>query len=900
MAPTVSSLGGTASAATGTSRSLTLGAAAAVGDKVVVVVAIDNTGASGAAPTSLTLTDSKAHAWGSPTVTRLVDPGAASAGAYLAVWHITASVALTTSDTVTVTTGATAAIGIVAAKVTPSAGKVLTVGTSGSSSTTAGTTATVTTGSLAVDELVFGFGAVERSAAPTGDSDTTNGSWSSLVSGRGGNSGTSTSNQYAFLQWKQVTGTGAQAYNVSWTTNTDACIGYLTFTETTASTITDPGDLSWVALGWADDPGASPPSDGGAISSWYDGSGNGYTFGVAGGKEPTYRAAASDLNGLAAWDCDGTEGLQSGVYSSTGPCSLVAIAYIDPTQPNATGWLVSGYDTNVRLTNAGKVVVNSWGGTSDTATDDVDHRGEIVLVAVNFNGASSRWRIVSASGDTSGVVNLSAGNNHTTRVTAAAWDGNVSSGDTTKGKFGLVGAYSGDILADSLFPALVSWFDGEYLTSPSTAVDPVGATAATGPATATVTATAEVDPTGGMANSSSATAAVAATAEVAGSASSAATSAATASVTASATITAPGASAATTVSTASVSATAEVVPTGATATASSATAAVTATAEVDPVAASAASSSGTANVVPAVPIDPVGAVAATATGTANVSGTANVFATGVVSASATATANISGTADVSATGAVSASSTATAAVSAQADVFATGAASATATGTADVSGAVQIDPTGAACSSATGTVNVSGQADLSATGAVSVSATGTADISTALVVDPTGAVVVAVCAAADVTGQADIAPTGAVSASVSGTGQITATANVDPSGAVVVTSTATAAVSATADIVPVGVVGNTVTSTAAISAQADINPTGGVSLAVCGTADIAEVLLVAVTAWVSVAGSGLTISGASSAGLTLDPVSGSGLVVSGVSSTGLSLDAVAGSGLEVH
>lgn len=535
--PVIASLGGTASAATGTSRSLTLAASVAAGDEMVVVVAIDNTGASGAAPASLGLSDSKSHTWGSPTVTRLVDPGAASAGSYLAVWRTTCTTAMSTSDTFTVTTGATAAIGIVAAKATPAPGWALTAGTSGSATTTAGTTATVTTGSLSAGNIVFGFGSVERSTAPnTADSDTTNGSWSSMVSGRGGNSGTSTSNQYAFLQWKTVTGSGTQTYNVGWTTNTDACIGYLTFTH--------------------------------------------------------------------------------------------AVAAVD--------------------------------------------------------------------------------------------------------------------------------------------------------------------------------------------------------------------------------------------------------------------------------VDPVGAVSVSVTGAANVGGQADISGTTAVGVSASGTANVTGTADIAPTGAVSTTATGTANVSGQADIAPVGASCVSATGTANLGAGAAVDPTGAVCSTATATANVSGQADIAGTTAVVATACGTADISTAVVVDPAGAVVVSVCSTAAVAGQADIAPTGAVVASVSGTGQITAGTTIDPTGAAVTTSTATAAISATADVVPVGVVGSTVTSTAAITAQADVSGTGAVCLAVCGTADIAEVLLVAVTAWATVTGSGLTISGASSTGLALDSVSGSGLTVSGSSSAGLSLDAVSGNGLEVH
>lgn len=70
-----------------------------------------------------------------------------------------------------------------------------------------------TTSSVTNGGLVFCAAAVEAlSATPTGDSDTTNGSWSSIVAA---NTGTTTSSVGTFFQYKIVTATATQTWNIS-------------------------------------------------------------------------------------------------------------------------------------------------------------------------------------------------------------------------------------------------------------------------------------------------------------------------------------------------------------------------------------------------------------------------------------------------------------------------------------------------------------------------------------------------------------------------------------------------------------------------------------------------------------------------------------------------------------
>jgi len=82
---------------------------------------------------------------------------------------------------------------------------------------------TVTTDSANVGDIVIGFVAAESTTAITGDSDTTNGSWSAQQTTTAG-SGT-TGNKVS-SQRKVCIGAGTQSYDPTWTTAADECIGW--------------------------------------------------------------------------------------------------------------------------------------------------------------------------------------------------------------------------------------------------------------------------------------------------------------------------------------------------------------------------------------------------------------------------------------------------------------------------------------------------------------------------------------------------------------------------------------------------------------------------------------------------------------------------------------------------
>lgn len=238
----------------------------------------------------------------------------------------------------------------------------------------------------------------------------------------------------------------------------DAFLSWVT-TEYGVTTVppadTDPFGLTWKVLGWPADPLHTPPSDGNPISSWRDASGNGYTFTAQGGKEPTYKAASTNMNGKPAWSADGTEALGSSTFANYSQYTLIGVVYVNPSQAATLGYLVSGYDTMIRMDGSTNAEVYAWG--SSTATDILagDIRGELHLFMAYFDGANSKWRV----DDQTGTAPLMAGgNNFLTRLTAGAWDGNVS-GESINGEWGLIGAAQGDVTND---PGFLGWITNEF------------------------------------------------------------------------------------------------------------------------------------------------------------------------------------------------------------------------------------------------------------------------------------------------------------------------------------------------------------------------------------------------------------------------------------------------------
>lgn len=199
----------------------------------VLVVAYDNSGTNGADPFSA-ISDTKGNTWTS-RINALNDPGAASAGIVLRFFTTDQSGGLlTTGDTITVSFGGTTTVARAWAlhEVAPGANGQVSYVTGASSTSTTGTP-TITTGSITSGDMVIGGIGREGNESPTGDSDTTRGSWSTLLGGR---VGTTTSGAQVVTQRKVVTGTGTQTYNPTFGgTSRDGCNGWVQFREIPAA-----------------------------------------------------------------------------------------------------------------------------------------------------------------------------------------------------------------------------------------------------------------------------------------------------------------------------------------------------------------------------------------------------------------------------------------------------------------------------------------------------------------------------------------------------------------------------------------------------------------------------------------------------------------------------------------
>jgi hypothetical protein len=237
----------------GTSFTLSPSGNFASGSWGVLVVAADNAGTNGAAMSSFGVTDSLGNTW-TRRISPLYDPAAASAGVEGAIFTTSMNGGtLATTTTITVSFGATsvASKGWTLSEVVPSGGSTLgyVTGASGTGSSTA--TPTVTTSSITSGNIVVGAVFYEGGKDnPSGDADTSNGNWSTIQIGAT-NAGAAATDIGAGSQYKVVSGTAAQTYNVVFVSGAcDNICGWIELNETAApQTVTPSGLASGNSLG---------------------------------------------------------------------------------------------------------------------------------------------------------------------------------------------------------------------------------------------------------------------------------------------------------------------------------------------------------------------------------------------------------------------------------------------------------------------------------------------------------------------------------------------------------------------------------------------------------------------------------------------------------------------------
>lgn len=197
---------------TGTAISTTLAANVTAGNLLVALFVFDNTATSTPTVSSITKQAGETASW-----TRIgqVDSTSSSPGNGVRgeVWAILTTVTWSTAPTATLDAAVVARIGLLSEF--SGASTTLRGGTWADGTSTTGSPTAATNGLSAqptAGDLVIGAGAFEGATAPTGDADTTGGSWSTAYTASA-EVGANTSNAAAILQHKIVSsGSAAQNY----------------------------------------------------------------------------------------------------------------------------------------------------------------------------------------------------------------------------------------------------------------------------------------------------------------------------------------------------------------------------------------------------------------------------------------------------------------------------------------------------------------------------------------------------------------------------------------------------------------------------------------------------------------------------------------------------------------
>jgi hypothetical protein len=212
VAITVSQVGLIANSITSTTTLDITDVSAAVGDWLVVAIGADNAEGSGG-PSIASVTDG-VNTYELRAITNY-DPAAASAGATVAFYTANVTSALTNSAVTVNFSPATQNKTAHIYKVVESdPNRILRAVAGAAGSSGSASTMSVTTGSVTSGNTVFAATAAETDDGLTGDSDTTNGSWSSAIYGIG--QGANDNASLALLsQYKIVNATGTQTFNTS-------------------------------------------------------------------------------------------------------------------------------------------------------------------------------------------------------------------------------------------------------------------------------------------------------------------------------------------------------------------------------------------------------------------------------------------------------------------------------------------------------------------------------------------------------------------------------------------------------------------------------------------------------------------------------------------------------------
>lgn len=221
------------------------------GATILICIAADNSATGGSANNINNVTDALGNQWQVvPSTAVVFDNGAASAGVQGSIWftHQNAGAIQTTTNITVSTSGTnTTAKTVTFTEVTAAAGFQARVRTSGAKAAGAtGTAATSgATGTINIGEAVIVGIYIEAGTTQTctGDSDTTNGSWSTLQYTE---IGSTTSGSCIASQGKvQTTANSTQTYDVTLGISSDYHSSWVALVETPNSACGCNGSLGW-------------------------------------------------------------------------------------------------------------------------------------------------------------------------------------------------------------------------------------------------------------------------------------------------------------------------------------------------------------------------------------------------------------------------------------------------------------------------------------------------------------------------------------------------------------------------------------------------------------------------------------------------------------------------------
>ena len=235
MAATISNLANGVSTTNNTTCATGATVTASVGNWLVVIAASSNDGANGAASQSGVVDSDGVNTYTNRILVNY-DPGAGGAGATLGVYTCQVTQALS-NDTITVNHSAnTTEKAVQVYKLVPGAGETISYiggndsGLVGNKTSHNGGTAT----GVESGDIVFGAAAIETDDAVTGDSDTTNGNWSAILT-RLADNGTDGVTMSCASQYKQTTGTGDQTWTCTTAAGRDSAASYIVIRSAVSS-----------------------------------------------------------------------------------------------------------------------------------------------------------------------------------------------------------------------------------------------------------------------------------------------------------------------------------------------------------------------------------------------------------------------------------------------------------------------------------------------------------------------------------------------------------------------------------------------------------------------------------------------------------------------------------------